>query len=36
MIISVLTCNPDGTQELAEREVPENWIPPQPEAGAAE
>ncbi len=26
MIIDVLVCRPDGTQEMEQREVPDNWF----------
>ena len=27
MIIEVIVCRPDGTQETEQREVPEDWFP---------
>jgi hypothetical protein len=33
MIIDVLVCNPDGTQVVEQREVPDDHFPPEPEPG---
>jgi len=36
MTIKVLICHEDGTQSIEIREVPENWLPPEPGTDTAE
>ena len=36
MLITVLVCHADGTQEVQQREVPEDWFAPAVSAAAAE
>lgn len=36
MIIEVLICRMDGTQELVQKEVPEDWLSPPEEAPEGE
>ena len=31
MIIDVLQCSPEGTQTMIQREVPNDYFPPEPE-----
>ena len=35
MLIDVLVCRPDGTQTMERREVPDHYLDPPEEGGAA-